>query len=166
MATLSLQSQIHQIDAFIVESTKDVCSTMLGWEVTESPVQTSENNGNFTLNTVNGSIGFAGGLTGSIFFCADDALAQRMARVIIGGEQAPSSQDVSDVVAELTNMLAGGCKSRLCDHKCPVVMSIPNIIRGRVIRASSRGIRFVHKRDFAISGTGEVFQVIVLGKFD
>jgi CheY-specific phosphatase CheX len=167
MATLSsLQSRIDQIDGFLVESVKDVCSTMLSWTATEAPGGLTDPAA-FQLGAVSGCIGFAGGMTGSIFLSCSDALAEAMARTILGGGGVPHPQDVSDVVAELTNMLAGGCKSRLCDQECPVVMSIPNIIRGQAIRAFSRDITFMLKREFSLSiSGGEKLQVIILGKFD
>jgi hypothetical protein len=63
-------------------------------------------------------------------------------------------------------MLAGGCKSRLCDHDCSVVMSIPNIIRGKLIRAASKDVRFMLQRQFVEPIAGENFKVIALGKFE
>src|SRR5689334_21597821 len=154
MATLSLQSRIDQIDGFLVESVKDVCSTMLGWVATESVTDGGADPVTFQLNSINGCIGFAGQMTGSIFLSCSEALAAAMAHTIMGGD-ALAAHDVSDVVAELTNMLAGGCKSCLCDHGCPVVMSIPNIIRGRAIRATSRDVSFMLKREFSLSISGE-----------
>jgi len=166
MSTLPLQSRIDQLDEFVVEAVKDVCFTMLGWSVTESPTdEDSHVPASFELGAINGCIGFGGQLTGSIFLCCQEGTAAQMARVILGGEN-PNNQDISDVVAELTNMLAGGCKSRLCDHNCQVVMSIPNVVRGRAIRAASRDIKFMLKREFAVSISGERLQVIALGKFD
>ena len=45
-------------------------------------------------------------------------------------------------------------------------MSIPNIVRGQGIRAGSRDIKFMLKRDFTVSITGEKLEVIALGKFE
>ncbi len=166
MATLSLQSRIDQIDGFLVESVKDVCSTMLGWTATACAPDPEHDPASFGLREINGCIGFGGQMTGSIFLCCSIPLATSMAQAIMGAET-PTIQDMSDVVAELTNMLAGGCKSRLCDHDCPVVMSIPNIIRGHAIRATSRAIEFTLKQEFSLSINGkEKLQVIILGKFE
>lgn len=164
MSTLSLQSRIDQLDTFVVESARDVCSTMLNWSVTTSDPVSMTSPVSFELGTINGSIGFGGKLTGSIFLSCDEKTAQMMARAIMGHDA--GATEVSDVIAELTNMLAGGCKSRLCDHDCTVVMSIPNIIRGKAIRAASRDVKFMLKRDFGVSISGETFQVIILGKFE
>ena len=166
MATLSLQSRIDQIDAFLVESVKDVCTTMLGWSAQACAPDPEHDPVSFGLREINGCIGFGGQMTGSIFLCCTNRLARAMARTIMGSDT-PSEQDMSDVVAELTNMLAGGCKSRLCDSECPVVMSIPNIIRGQAIRATSRSIEFMLKQEFTLSIEGEEkLQVIILGKFE
>jgi CheY-specific phosphatase CheX len=166
MSTLSLQSRIDQLDEFVLEAVKDVCFTMLNWTARESPSEaTFQVPASFELGEINGCIGFAGQWTGCLFLSCTSPVAHHMARTILGRES-PSIQDISDVVAELTNMLAGGCKSRLCDHQCPVVMSIPNIVRGQAIRAASRDIKFMLKRDFALTITEEKLQVIALGKFD
>jgi CheY-specific phosphatase CheX len=166
MSTLSLQSRIDQLDEFVVEAVKDVCFTMLDWTVTESTAETGFRFPvSFELGEVNGCVGFGGKWTGTVFLSCQDATARRMARTILGGD-APTAQDVSDVVGELTNMLAGGCASRLCEHNCPVVMSTPNVVRGQAIQAGSRDIKFMLKRDFAVSITGEKLEVIVLGKFE
>ncbi len=166
MATLSLQSRIEQIDGFLVESVKDVCSTMLGWAATEVATTPGQDPASFGLQAINGCIGFGGRMNGSIFLSCTEGLAVLMAKTIMGTES-PTAHDLSDVVSELTNMLAGGCKSRLCDHDCPVVMSIPNIIRGQAIRATSRSIEFMLKREFSLSITREEqLQVIILGKFE
>ena len=75
-------------------------------------------------------------------------------------------REISDVVGELTNMLAGGCKSRLCDQGCPVAISIPNIIRGESVRAAGKNISFTLSREFRIPDLGESLRIIVIGKFE
>ena len=44
---------------------------------------------------------------------------------------------VNDAVGELTNMLAGMIKSRLCDKGVTCVISIPAVVRGQSFRIDS-----------------------------
>ena len=166
MATAVLESRLQQLDSFLIESVRDVCSTMLSWPVDSGTLEGDGQPGPFELHQVNGCIGFGGKLTGSLFLSCSDNLAVQMARVILGTEFPAGAREVSDVVGELTNMLAGGCKSRLCDNDCNVVMSIPNIIRGKLIRAASKDVKFMLQRQFAMPILGENLKVIALGKFD
>src|SRR5688572_11057404 len=155
MATAVLESQLQQLDTFLIESVKDVCSTMLNWPVDSGTLDGNGQPAPFELHQINGCIGFGGKMTGSLFLSCSENLAVQMARTILGGEHSPGSREVSDVVGELTNMLAGGCKSRLCDHDCSVVMSIPNIIRGKLIRAASKDVKFMLQRQFTMPILGE-----------
>ena len=166
MALPALQSRLEQLDSFVIESVKDVCSTMLNWQVNDGTPVGDGQPGPFELHEFNGCIGFGGKMTGSIFLSCSQTLAQQMARTILGGDFPAGSRELSDVIGELTNMLAGGCKSRLCDSDCAVVMSIPNIIRGTLIRAASRDVKFLLQRQFAVPIDGAGFRIITLGKFD
>lgn len=166
MSTQVVQSRLEQLDSFITEALKDVCSTMLGWAVASADCPDDGHPASFELHEMNGCVGFGGRLTGSIFLSCSDHLAVCLARRILGTEVQAGSHEVSDVIGELTNMLAGGCKSRLCDQDCPVVMSIPNIIRGKFIKAATRDVKFMLQRCYPVPIPGEQLKVIMLGKFD
>ena len=166
MVTIAQQSKIEQLDTFVIESIRDVCATMLNWSPEIGPRTPDATPHPFELKEVNGCIGFGGRMTGSIFFSCSEKLIREMARTILGHEYPPGARELSDVVGELTNMLAGGCKSRLCDHDCPVVMSIPNVIRGKLIRAASKDVKFMLQHEFVLPIVGESFKVITLGKFE
>jgi chemotaxis protein CheX len=166
MATAVWQSRLEQLDSFVIESVKDVFSTMLNWPVDQGSREGDGQPAPFELHQVNGCIGFGGQMTGSLFLSCSENLAAHMARIILGADHPVGAREVSDVVGELTNMLAGGCKSRLCDHHCSVVMSIPNIIRGKLIRAASKDVKFMLQRQFTVPIIGEGLKVIALGKFD
>jgi CheY-specific phosphatase CheX len=164
--TTAQQSKLEQLDAFVVESVRDVCSTMLNWTPTLVPGTHDANPRAFELNEINGAIGFGGQLMGTIFFSCSENLVREMARVILGHDYPPGARELSDVAGEITNILAGGCKSRLCDHECPVVMSIPNVIRGTFIKAASRDVKFMLQHQFSLPMNGESFKVITIGKFE
>lgn len=45
-------------------------------------------------------------------------------------------------------------------------MSIPNVIRGKLIRAASKDVKFMLQHEFVLPIVGESFKVITLGKFE
>lgn len=155
------------IKSYLSTVPRDVFSTMLGWEVEpkEVPVDPACNS-RLELRGINGSIGFGGKMTATLFVSADESLARRMAQQVLGDPALESMHEICDVFGEITNMVAGGCKSRLCDNGMPVVMSIPNVIRGRALSATGRDVRFLVRVDFVVSASREEFSVVLFGKFE
>jgi CheY-specific phosphatase CheX len=166
MATPTQQSQVEQLDSFVIESIEDVFSTLLNWSVKPLAAQDSQEPAPFELLEVNGCIGFCGKLTGSVFFSCSNRLAMQMAQVILGPDSPIRTGDLAEVVGKLTNMLAGGCKSRLGDCSCPVALSIPTIICGKRLYAASKDVRFLIQRPFLVPRFAEEIKVITAGKFD
>ena len=159
-------ARLELLDTYLVESVKEVCATMLNWPVEYAGTAGESEPKPFELDHLNGCIGFGGKLTGSIFLSCSDELGVLMAKAILGSDFPQGSREILDVIGELTNMLAGGCKSRLCDSDCNVVMSIPNLIRGKLIRAASKDVKFMLQRQFTVPIVGASFKVIALGKFE
>lgn len=127
MVTIEQQSKIEQLDTFVIESIKDVCATMLNWSP-EIGLRTPDATPHpFELKEVNGCIGFGGRMTGSIFFSCSEKLTREMAHAILGQEYPSGSRELSDVVGELTNMLAGaanpGCVITIVPSSCRYPMS-------------------------------------------
>ena len=82
---------------------------------------------------VSGSVGFGGeAVTGAVYLHLSAAFATKVASTMLGlkPEELGGENDVNDVVGEVTNMLAGGLKSALCDAGAPCAVSTPAIIRG------------------------------------
>lgn len=166
MAMPPSQLRLEQLDHVLDEAVRDVCSVMLNWRIEPGIAEGAGRAGAFRLQNFNGCVGFAGHVTGTLFFSCSESLARRMAAIILGGNQADELERISDVLGELTSMLAGGCKSRLADQDCPTVISIPNIIRGNNLRAASMNVEFILQRQFAPPIPGETFRVIALGQFN
>ena len=85
------------------------------------------------LERVSGSVGFVGeAVTGSVYLHVPALFAARITGAMLGlpPEEAPADADVNDVMGEVTNMLAGGLKSWLCDAGAVCILSTPAIIRG------------------------------------
>ena len=90
-----------------------------------SPINTQER--------VSGSVGFVGAtVCGSVYLHVPAPLAAQIAGAMLGmpAEETPSDADVNDVLGEVTNMVAGGLKSWLCDAGCACALTTPAIIRG------------------------------------
>jgi CheY-specific phosphatase CheX len=79
-----------------------------------------------------GSVGFGGEtISGVVYLHLSAAFAATAAAAMLGlGPEDLSEAEVNDVVGEMTNMLAGGLKSALCDSGAPCAVSPPSIIRG------------------------------------
>lgn len=158
---------VETIDQYLIDVTQGVFNTMLNQKVDPLPVGIDHGVPTvMELPGVNGSIGFGGKMTGTLFFSVPEPVAHRMASIILGGLCEVGPRELCDVVGEVTNMLAGGCKSRLCDKGLPVVMTIPNIIRGKSLRLTGRDLTFMVRRRFHAAGLDGDVDVILMGKVE
>jgi chemotaxis protein CheX len=80
-----------------------------------------------------GSVGFTGGANGVVYLHLTARFACTLASRMLGLPEAELQGDemVNDVIGELTNMIVGGGKSRLCDAGAPCVLTIPSVVRGQ-----------------------------------
>lgn len=93
---------------------------------------------------LSGTVGFAGkSVTGAVYLHVPASFAGHITATMLGmppGE-VPGDADVNDVIGEVTNMLAGGLKSWLCDAGAACALSTPAIIRGSSFRIfASHGV--------------------------
>jgi len=115
--------------AFLQQQAKDVFSTMASMDVAAAPGP----NGLFDRERITGVVGIGGEqVTGAVYLHLPLALAEQITRQMLGMEPGDPLEEtaVNDVTGELTNMLAGGLKSTLCDRGLPCAVSTPTIIRG------------------------------------
>ena len=82
---------------------------------------------------VAGSVGFIGDVQGLVYIHVTAAFARTLAGRMLGMPEAEIDGDemVNDVIGELSNMIVGAVKSRLCDSGAPCVLTIPSIVRGQ-----------------------------------
>ena len=108
-----------------------VFSTMLTLEVTPAEVRSDWHAPGEML--VAGSVGFIGDVNGVVYIRVTAAFARKLAGRMLGLAEAELEGDemVNDVIGELTNMVVGSVKSRLCDSDAPCVLTIPSIVRGQ-----------------------------------
>ena len=126
-----MSTQTHSLDIrqFMTKHLVDVFETMLSLPAEALPAAPPPE---FAAR-VTGSVGFGGDtVTGAVYFHLSEKFAVQCTGSMLGLalEEITGENEVNDVVGELTNMLAGGLKSALCDtgHVCAV--STPAIIRG------------------------------------
>ncbi len=107
----------------------EVCSTMLSLEASLLPEPQLPH----FASRVTGSVGFGGeAVTGVVYLHLSAEFAKTVAAAMLGlgPDEAISEPEQNDVIGEVTNMLAGGLKSALCDAGAACAVSTPSIIRG------------------------------------
>lgn len=131
--------QLNALDlrSFITKAVNGVFATMLSMEV-EFP----EQNGQPILEgeRVVGSVSFAGKVMGNINIQVDCGFARVMTAAMLGMEleEVTGDDDVNDVIGEMSNMVGGDLKSRLCDNGLQCDLSIPSITTGTSFRIECR----------------------------
>jgi CheY-specific phosphatase CheX len=80
-----------------------------------------------------GSVGFIGEATGVICLNAEVGLARTLTSRLLGipPAEVDNGDMLNDVIGELSNMVAGYVKSRLCDGGLSCTLTIPSIVRGQ-----------------------------------
>lgn len=153
------------IDEFIGVVTPEVIATMLDWE---HPKALSKegilDTDSFKIGEINGTVGFGGRVTGTVFLSMGVVQAVAMAESLIGEPVDADADEVLDVLGELTNMIAGGIKTRLNDSGFETVMTIPSVIRGPSIRVTGKDVQFRIEKEFQATGSEGSFRVIMIGK--
>lgn len=126
---MSQTLEIANVCDFMKTHLVDVFETMLATKATLVENAPSTNH----PERVSGSVGFAGDtVNGAVYLHLSGDFAKRVAGTMLGlpAEEMNNEAEVNDVVGEVTNMVAGGLKSWLCDAGAPCAMSTPAIIRG------------------------------------
>jgi chemotaxis protein CheX len=90
-----------------------------------------------------GTVGFVGDINGLIYLYFDPVLATSCTGHMLGmtaPEVAEAGHEVvNDAIGELTNMVVGGFKNRLCDVGLPCKLTVPSILRGHDFRIEAAG---------------------------
>jgi chemotaxis protein CheX len=105
---------------------KEVFQIMLQTELKELPnAQELTVTGNDTA-----MIGLAGALCGVMSIRCDSHSAEKMTGRMLGSVGAVDPKDVPDAIAEICNMVAGNCKSKITPLAENCMPSVPTVIRG------------------------------------
>jgi len=124
------------LPTFLRGATQEVFDTMLSMELTE------HGNKEFTgASRVVGSVSLAGSVSGTVNIHVSDTFATQITANMLGMELAEvnSEEEVHDVIGELSNMIGGDLKSRLCDAGFTCELSIPSITSGKDFCIESKG---------------------------
>ena len=129
---------MHQASPLLIDEVRDllkgsvaeVFRTMLNIESQEAPLMDFRR---CDEQLVAGSIGFIGDLNGVVYIYVKEPFAKNLACRMMGMTESEleGEEIVNDAVGELSNIIVGAVKSRLCDAGNPCVLTIPSIVRGR-----------------------------------
>ncbi len=131
MATKKIEDgDIARFEQFTQKSVQDVFQSMASVSLTSeepSPM------GDDAEGQIIGSVDFAGEASGIICIYASLKFAKNVTSKMLGIAEAEVDSDemVNDAIGELSNMVAGNVKSRLCDGGWPCTLTIPSIVRGQ-----------------------------------
>ncbi|MCI0539745.1 MAG: chemotaxis protein CheX, partial [Verrucomicrobiales bacterium] len=125
----TIPNLIDEVCGLLNSGISEVFTTMFGLEV-KAAVPRDFDAPSETL--VAGSVGFIGDVSGIVYIHVTAAFARTLASRMLGLAEAEMDGEemVNDVIGELTNMIVGSVKSRLCDSGSPCVLTIPSIVRG------------------------------------
>ena len=120
--TLDLRSAIDQ-------TVKDVFETMLTLEIELLDQKEADLQGHRLV----GSVSFAGQAMGSVRLHFSNEMARLITADMLGmdDDEIESDDEVKDVIGELSNMVGGDLKSKLCDAGLPCELSIPSVTAGK-----------------------------------
>ena len=116
------------------------------------------------LQGVAGAIGLSGKVSGMVYTSFGKGLASYIAEKILGSVS--SEQDLSDVVAELTNMVTGNLKSRFSDSGFNCTLTPPSVVTGNKISVNPKNCTLGVGMEFLVEGCSEPLCVYFFGVFN
>ncbi len=128
---------IPDIGKYVSSHLQSVFDTMLALNVNLLPE--SENRA-LTGDRVTGTVGMAGEtINGLVYVHLPAPLAAKAAAAMLGlAPEDLGDAEVNDVIGEVTNMVAGGLKSWLCDAGATCALTTPAIIRGNSFSVTAK----------------------------
>lgn len=118
--------KVEYINPF-VESVQNTFGTMCGLSVRIGKPELKVNDAPGT--DVSGVIGFSGDAAGSVVLHFSFDTASKVCTAFAGTDINPEHPDFADALGELTNIVAGGAKSKF--DGLNISISLPNVIVGR-----------------------------------
>jgi CheY-specific phosphatase CheX len=121
----------------LTNTTSGIFDTMLSMEIE------TVGSDSFTIpanKKVIGTVGFGGDVTGCMNIHVSTGFAQLIAANMLGEDPDKiETEDVLDALGELSNMIGGEVKSRLCDAGATCSLSIPSTMCGSNFKVESHG---------------------------
>ena len=124
------------LPTFLRGATREVFDTMLSMELNEQGAQSLSDG-----SRIVGSVSLAGNVSGTVNIHVSETFAAQITANMLGMEmdEIESDEEVHDVIGELSNMIGGDLKSRLCDAGFVCELSIPSITSGKDFNIESKG---------------------------
>ncbi len=116
-----------QIQDKMIESTKEIFSSMVMMEITVKGILTDHG---LLHNSITGMIGLAGTHKGVLAVHIPYAVAMAITSNFLMLDINEITEDVHDAVGEIANMLGGNMKSILSENSRDIDLSIPSTITG------------------------------------
>mgnify|MGYP002632831947 CR=1 FL=1 len=113
----------------IIESAKEIFSTMVMMEITVSGDNKTESLP--MTESISGVIGLAGTHKGVLAIHIPNKVAMAITSSFLGMDVDEINADVADAVGELANMLGGNVKSILSENGRDINLSLPSTITGQ-----------------------------------
>ncbi len=121
----------------IIETAKEIFSTMLMVEISEKAGGTDES---INLDdNVSGVIGLAGTHKGVLAIHLPNITAKKLTASFLGMGEDEVEDDIDDAVGEIANMLGGNVKSLLSSKGRDIELSLPSIIKGKGYTFHTKG---------------------------
>lgn len=144
----TVASPIDEVQELTHQAVRDVFQTMLSISVVpHEPIPLPPD----PEGQVVSSVGFIGEVTGAVYLYSRVSFARLMTSRMLGLTESEVENDmVNDALGELSNMVVGNVKSRLCDRGLTCTLTIPSIVRGQQLKiekppqVSTRIIGFKH----------------------
>jgi len=120
--------KVEYINPFI-ESTYELFSTMLSSKAVRGDVGLAKPDAN--PRDIMSLIGISGRARGMVALAFPVNTALNMVNRLLGTEIRAVDDTVSDAIAEMVNIVAGGAKARMNkDNETPMDLSLPTVVRG------------------------------------
>jgi len=151
------------LEEYINNTITNVFDTMLSMQA--SPVEAGMKDDAVARKgpRIVGSVGLSGDVMGNISIQVSDVFAREITAAMLGmeEEEIESDEEVHDVIGEISNMVGGDLKSRLCDVGFPCSLSIPSITSGTDFKIESTGWSRHEQFALACDGHSVVIEVFI-----
>ncbi len=151
---------LDQAAGLLRDGVAEVFQTMLSMKAEPGPVSDPRTSGQ---PLIAGSVGFIGDANGVACVHVTAAFARCLASQLLGLPEAElqDGEMIRDVVGELTNMIVGSVKSRLCDAGLSCVLTIPTVVSGQSFRIEPVGAAQIRMLGFACGAHSILVELVM-----
>ena len=127
---------IDEIGDLLKSGVTDVFNTM--FNLNAQPAELTEIRGDGDT-LVAGSVGFVGNVNGVVYIYLRAPVARKLTGLLLGRpeEEVDENEMVGDAIGEMSNMVVGSTKSRICDAGSSCKLTIPSVVRGQHLNTGS-----------------------------